>query len=351
MNAILNQSKALQAIQRVNQAIADIKQGKMVVMVDDEDRENEGDLVYASCFSTPQKVNFMASHAKGLICVATTQAIGSRLQLVPMVEKNDSSHETAFTISVDAKDAKTGISASERDMTIKILADESSAPAQLVRPGHIFPLIAKEGGVLVRTGHTEGSVDLCMLADLPKSAVICEIIKEDGTMARRGDLDLFCHKHELNIVSISDIIEYRIMTESLIRLSQKSSEILMEIPVEKYTFLDHLQREHIAYVFGDINEHTTVKFHNIMSDVKLLSNSKKYHQLLQSIAYLQEHGGILIFMNSQAQNMSLVHEYGIGAQILKYFEIKKIELLSDNDAKEFVGLNGFELEIVLYIKL
>ena len=213
MNAIMNNQKTLQAINRVNQAIEDIKQGKMVVMVDDEDRENEGDLVYAATFSTDKKVNFMASFAKGLICVAISKQIASRLHLEPMVKKNDSSYETAFTVSVDAKTSKTGISAAERDITIKILADQTSKPSQLVRPGHIFPLIAKKGGVLARIGHTEGSVDLCHLAGLAESAVICEIMKEDGTMARRPDLDIFCTKYGLNIVFISDIIEYRMMTD------------------------------------------------------------------------------------------------------------------------------------------
>ncbi len=193
-------------IQRVQQAIEDIKHGKMVVMIDDEDRENEGDLVYAATFSTPQKVNFMATEAKGLICVAISKTIADRLQLDPMVQNNDSQHETAFTVSVDAKDASTGISAFERDMTIKLLANPVSSPEDFVRPGHIFPLIAKEGGVLVRTGHTEGSVDLCRLSGVSPSAVICEIMREDGQMARRDDLELFAKKHELNIVYILSLI-------------------------------------------------------------------------------------------------------------------------------------------------
>jgi len=167
-------------IQRVKEAIEEIKKGNMVIMVDDEDRENEGDLVYAAAFSTPVHVNFMAKEARGLICVAITKETANRLELNPMVASNTSMHETAFTISVDARDAKTGISAYERDMTIKILANPISQPNELVKPGHIFPLIAKEGGTLVRTGHTEGSVDLCRLAGLSPSAVICEIIKDDG---------------------------------------------------------------------------------------------------------------------------------------------------------------------------
>ncbi len=159
----------MKPIERVLQAIEDIKKGKMVIMVDDEDRENEGDLVYAAAFSTPAHVNFMAMHARGLICVALSKSIADRLDLNPMVSSNTSSYETAFTVSVDAKDALTGISAKERDDTIKILANPISKPDELVKPGHIFPLIAKEGGTLVRTGHTEGSVDLCRLAGLSEA--------------------------------------------------------------------------------------------------------------------------------------------------------------------------------------
>jgi len=162
----------MSAMERVKQAIEDMKNGKMIVMVDDEDRENEGDLVYPAVFSTPEKVNFMASHAKGLICVSVSSNIANRLQLVPMVLNNDSQHETAFTVSVDARLCTTGISAAERDMTIKVLSDCASSANELVRPGHIFPLIGKKGGSLVRTGHTEGSIDICRLSGLSESAVI-----------------------------------------------------------------------------------------------------------------------------------------------------------------------------------
>lgn len=351
MNAILHHEKTFQALKRVNQAIDDIKQGKMVVMVDDEDRENEGDLVYAASYSTPQKVNFMATHAKGLICVALSKEIATKLQLEPMVSKNDSSYETAFTISVDAKSATTGISASERDTTIKILANENSSPKELVRPGHIFPLIAKVGGSLVRTGHTEGSVDLCVLAGLAPSAVICEIIKEDGTMARRPDLDIFCEKHEMNIVYISDIVEYRMMTQSLIELTEASNVEFMGHCVKKYTFKDHLSRHHTAYLFGEFSEYFAIKFHTIMPDNQLLGNPRKYNHLVKSIHYLGEHGGLLIFMENEVHDMTQVREYGIGAQIIKYFGITKIELLSDSNIKEFVGISGFELEIINTIKL
>jgi len=351
MNAILNDQKTLQAIKRVNQAIEDIKQGKMVVMVDDEDRENEGDIVYAASLSTPAKVNFMASHAKGLICVSLTKEIAGRLHLQPMVNTNNSSYETAFTVSVDAKNATTGISALERDMTIKLLSDYTSKPTDFVKPGHIFPLIAKDGGVLTRTGHTEGSVDLCLLAELPESAVICEIMKEDGTMARRVDLDIFCEKHTMNMVYISDLVEYRMINELLIELDSVSTVDFMGSSVQKYLFSDHNHQQHSVYVFGDIKEKACVKFHNILPDNELLSDTKKYTHLMKSIDYLKIYNGIIVFMNSYADTMDNVREYGIGAQILKYLGIKEIELISDNSTKEFIGISGFNLEIIAYIKL
>jgi len=351
MNAILSDEKTLKAIQRVNQAIADVKQGKMVVMVDDEDRENEGDLVYAASFSSPEKVNFMASNAKGLICVSVSKKIANRLNLYPMVTNNDSSYETAFTISVDAKDATTGISAAERDMTIKILADGTSHESELVRPGHIFPLIAKEGGALVRIGHTEGSIDLCKLAGLQESAVICEIMKDDGTMARRPDLDIFCEKHDLNIVYISDIVEYRMMNESLIRVIGETQTQFLGKEARRYDFTDHDDNHHIAYTFGNIEKKSAVKFHSTMSDYKLLSDTKKYNSLIESIEYLQVNSGALIFMDNGTQDMTKIREYGIGAQIIKYLGIEDIELLSDSKNKEFVGINGFGLSVVKSTKV
>lgn len=351
MTLAMNNKKTLAAIKRVKQAIEDIKQGKMVVMVDDEDRENEGDLVYAASLSTPENVNFMASHAKGLICVALSKEIAHRLSLEPMVVKNSSSYETAFTVSVDAKEATTGISAHERDMTIGLLGNPLSNPADFVKPGHIFPLIAKEGGVLTRIGHTEGSVDLCRLAGLAPSAVICEIMKEDGSMARRPDLDLFCDKHDLNIVYISDIVEYRMAHESLVQCTSHSTVNFMNSESMKCMFTDHFKRLHTVYTFGNIQKRWAVKFHNITPDNELLGNAEKYSSLIQSIEYLKEHGGVLVFLNSELNMMEHVKEYGIGAQILKYFGIKQIELLSNSQAKNFRGINGFDLEIVSQIKL
>lgn len=351
MTQVMNNQKTQEAIIRVHQAIKDIQEGKMVVMVDDEDRENEGDLVYAASLSTPEKVNFMASQAKGLICVSITKEIAQRLSLAPMVSHNSSSHETAFTVSVDAKEATTGISAYERDMTIQLLANPIAKASDLVRPGHIFPLIAKEGGVLVRIGHTEGSVDLCRLAGLREAAVICEIMKEDGSMARRPDLDLFCERHDLNIVYISDLVEYRMFNESLITMLDESVVSFMGSDVKKCCFSDHAHKHHYAYVFGELETQSTVKFHQMGLDQALFENSKKYDHLMNSIAYLKEQGGVLVFMNSHASCMEEVREYGIGAQILKYLGLSQIKLISTSLTKEFKAINGFELEIVDFIQL
>jgi 3,4-dihydroxy 2-butanone 4-phosphate synthase/GTP cyclohydrolase II len=332
-------------IQRVLEAIEDIKKGKMVVMVDDEDRENEGDLVYASTFSTPEHVNFMATHAKGLICVALSSEIANRLDLMPMVSSNTSSYETAFTVSVDASSATTGISAGERDTTIKILANPLSRPEELVRPGHIFPLIAKDGGTLVRTGHTEGSVDLCRLAGLSESSVICEIMKDDGTMARREDLDIFAEKHDLKIVYISDIVEYRLANETLVRITDEEEIDFFGVKVKKFSFVDHEELAHTAIVFYSTGETANVKVHNIVPDMDLLLNQKKYTRLIDSIEYLKQNSGILVFINNPAHDQGSLKEFGIGAQILKTLGVKYMRLITEDKAPELVGLSGFGLEM------
>ncbi len=338
-------------IKRVKQAIEDIKSGKMVIMIDDEDRENEGDLVYAGTFSTPEKVNFMATYAKGLICVSVSKEISDRLQLSPMVKDNNSQHETAFTVTVDAKECTTGISAYERDMTIKVLSDYNSKPSDLVKPGHIFPLIAKNGGVLVRTGHTEGSVDLCKMAGLTQVAVICEIMKDDGTMARRSDLEKFAKKHDLNIVYISDLVEYRLQNESLIREIAEARVKFMDSDAKRIDFVDHKESHHIAYQFGILRETTNVRFHNIGLDIELLSNEKKYNNLIKSIRFLQKNGGVLIFLEKEENRNPYMKEYGIGAQILKELKVKNIRLLVGKKGVEFVGLSGFGLNVVEEIEI
>lgn len=333
-------------IQRVLKAIEEIKKGKMVIMCDDEDRENEGDLVYAAAFSTPKHVNFMATHAKGLICVALSKSIADRLDLHPMVSSNTSSYETAFTVSVDATTATTGISAKERDDTIKILANPISKPDELVRPGHIFPLIAKEGGVLVRTGHTEGSVDLCRLAGLSEAGVICEIIKEDGTMARRDDLDIFAKEHDLHTVFISDIVEYRLANESLIQELEVEEIEFFGVQVKRHTFADHDGIHHTAISFDSMNEIANVRVHNVIPDCELLLNQQKYHHLIRSIQYLKQNSGLLVFINkTRHQDNAAPKEFGIGAQIIKHFGISKMNLITPAKQVDFVGLSGFGLEV------
>ncbi len=332
-------------IQRVKEAIEAIKNGEIIIMMDDEDRENEGDLVYAATFSTPQKVNFLASEAKGLICTALEREIGKRLQLEPMVANNNSQYETAFTISVDDKDCTTGISAFERDMTIKRLANPISLGTDLLRPGHIFPLIAKDGGVLVRTGHTEGSVDLCKLAGLAPVAVICEVMKEDGEMARRDDLLEFGKTHNMKIVYISDIIEYRLKHETLVNIESSSRDIFFDCDVEKIIISDHHKHLHTVYKFGNDISNPLVKYHTISRDLDLFQNSKKLNILLKSIDILKKEGGVLIFMEDSLLASNHIKDFGIGAQILKIVGVDKFRLLTSKSKREYVGISGFGINI------
>ena len=334
------------AIQRVEKAIDEIKKGKMVIMMDDEDRENEGDLVYAATFSTPKMVNFMAKEARGLICTPITKELASKLDLMPMVSHNDSNHETAFTVSIDSATATTGISAAERDDCISKLANPLTVAEDFVRPGHIFPLIAKDGGTLVRTGHTEGSVDLCKLAGLAPVGVICEIIKEDGTMARMDDLKVFATEHDLCIVYISDIVEYRLANEQLVKRISSEETILKGMKVEKHTYTDHLERTHTVIQFYKLHETANVKFHNIGSDIDLILDDRRFNALNNAIEYLKQNGGILVFLDTKTISAEQAKEFGVGAQILKDLGIKNINLLTTNTETEFVGLAGFGLDVV-----
>jgi len=342
---------SIEAIKRVEKAIEEIKRGKMVIMMDDEDRENEGDLVYAATFSTPDMVNFMAKEARGLICTPVTKEIASKLDLIPMVTNNVSNYETAFTVSIDSANAETGISSAERDDCISKLANPQTVSEDFVRPGHIFPLIAKDGGVLVRTGHTEGSVDLCKLAGLAPAAVICEIIKDDGKMARMDDLEIFSKEHELSIVYISDIVEYRLAHEKLIKRVKEEESELRGIKVEKITYLDHLERTHTVIQFYKTHETANVKFHNIGSDIGLVLDDKRFNALNNSIEYLKRNGGTLIFLDTKVISHEQAKEFGVGAQILKDLGIKNINLLTTNKDTEFVGLAGFGLDVVEKIEI
>jgi 3,4-dihydroxy 2-butanone 4-phosphate synthase/GTP cyclohydrolase II len=339
------------AIKRVEKAIEDVKRGKMIIMMDDEDRENEGDLVYAATFSTPDMVNFMAKEARGLICTPVTKEIAFKLDLMPMVSNNVSNHETAFTVSIDSANATTGISSAERDDCISKLANPLTIASDFVRPGHIFPLIAKDGGVLVRTGHTEGSVDLCKLAGLAPAAVICEIIKDDGKMARMDDLEIFSKEHDMVIVYISDIVEYRLANEQLIkRVSDEESE-LRGTKVEKIIYSDHLDRTHTVIQFYKSDETANVKFHNIGTDIDIVLDDKRFSALNNSIDYLKQNGGVLIFLDTKIISQEQAKEFGVGAQILKDLGIKNINLITTNKETEFVGLAGFGLDVVEKIEV
>ena len=340
------------AIERVETAINEIKKGRMVIMMDDENRENEGDLVYAATFSTPEHVNFMAKEARGLICTPVTKSIAKKLHLLPMVDNNLSNHETAFTVSIDSATAETGISAIERNDCISKLANPLTTSEDFVRPGHIFPLIAKDGGVLVRTGHTEGSVDICKLAGLAPVGVICEIIKDDGTMARHDDLEIFSKKHNIPIVYISDLVEYRLSNEKLIvRLDEREIDF-MGLRVNKINYEDHLSRIHKVIKFGDIKPISNVKFHNIGLDVDLILNSNRFSAMQKSLEYLKENGGILIFLDTKVISKEQAKEFGIGAQILKDLGVTDINLLTSSSINtEFIGLSGFGLNIINKIKI
>ena len=340
-----------EAIKRVERAIEEIKRGNMVIMMDDEDRENEGDLVYAATFSTPEMVNFMAKEARGLICTPITKERAKKLDLMPMVSNNVSNHETAFTVSIDSADATTGISAAERSDCISKLSNPLTVAEDFVRPGHIFPLIAKDGGVLVRTGHTEGSVDLCKLAGLAPAAVICEIIKDDGTMARADDLESFARKHQMPIVYISDIVEYRLANEKLIKRIGEEEGELRGMKVEKILYEDHLGRIHTVVQFYKIHETSNVKFHNIGLDIDLILDDKRFSALDNAIEYLKANGGLLIFLDTKVISKEQAKEFGVGAQILKDLGVTNINLLTTNKDTEFIGLAGFGLNVVEKIEI
>ncbi|NKQ40479.1 MAG: bifunctional 3,4-dihydroxy-2-butanone 4-phosphate synthase/GTP cyclohydrolase II [Sulfurovum sp.] len=336
----------LEVTKRVERAIDVIKKGGMVIMMDDEDRENEGDLVYAATFSTPKMVNFMAKEARGLICTPITKKLAKSLDLMPMVYNNDSNHETAFTVSIDSTTASTGISAAERDDCISKLANPLTVSSDFVRPGHIFPLIAKDGGVLVRTGHTEGSIDICRLAGLSPVAVICEIIKDNGEMARMDDLEVFSVEHNLPIVYISDIVSYRLSNEQLIKRTSEEERDFRGVKVQQYTYSDHLDRIHTIIQFYSSHETANVKFHNIAPDINIILDDKRFEALNSSIEYLKQNGGVLVFLDTKTISKEQAREFGVGAQILKDLGIKNINLLTNTKDTEFVGLAGFGLHVV-----
>jgi len=368
-------------IHRIEAALEDIRQGKIVILVDDEDRENEGDLTLAAEKVTPEAINFMAKYGRGLICLSLTEERLSELRLPMMVSENTSRFQTAFTVSVDArKGVTTGISAADRATTILTAVDEESKPEDLVSPGHIFPLRARQGGVLVRTGQTEGSVDLARLAGLKPAGVICEVMKDDGTMARMPDLLIFAEEHGLKIVTIADLIKYRLNKESLVRrivtatIPTKYGGVFKAIAYENDVDPFH----HIALVKGEIGPEDTVlvRVHSqcLTGDVFGSRRCDCEEQLHTAMAMVEKEGkGVIVYMRQEGRGIGLVNklrayclqdtgkdtveanealgfkadmrDYGIGAQILADIGLHKIRLMTNNPRK-IIGLEGYGIEVV-----
>lgn len=368
-------------LDRIELAIEDIRNGKMVVVVDDEDRENEGDFIVAAQHTTPEVINFMSKEGRGLICAALTEERCQQLELEPMVSSNTSLHETAFTVSVDliGQGTTTGISAHDRAKTIQALVNPGTLPSDLGRPGHIFPLRAKPGGVLRRTGHTEAAVDLARLAGLEPAGVLVEVMNEDGTMARLPQLTEIAKKFDLKIISIKDLIDYRLKTDSLIEelvrvdMPTKYGHFNLVAFKEKITGAEHLALVKGSWQHG---EAVLTRVHSSCFTGDILGSfrcdcGEQLHKAMQMVE--TEGRGIILYMNQEGRGIGLINklkayklqeegmdtveanlhlgfgmderDYGVGAQILRYLGANKLKLMSNNPRKR-AGLKGYGLEIV-----